>query len=88
MIIKFDHSNNDFINELPKGDTPQETKDYEGFFHVTGISGSIEETKLDLIIRDHDMKKFKKRKDLIEQITKKFNKKFAKQFVDLITALN
>jgi tripeptide aminopeptidase len=71
---------NDFINELPKGETPQETKDYEGFFHVTGISGSIEETKLDLIIRDHDMKKFKKRKELIEQITKKFNKKFAKQF--------
>ena len=71
---------NDFINELPKGETPQETKDYEGFFHVTGISGSIEETKLDLIIRDHDMKKFKKRKELIEQITKKFNKKFSKQY--------
>ena len=71
---------NDFINELPKHETPQETKGYEGFFHVTGISGSIEETNLDLIIRDHDMKKFKKRKELVHQITKKFNKKFAKQF--------
>lgn len=70
----------DFINELPKGETPQETKGYEGFFHVTGITGSIEETKLDLIIRDHDMKKFEKRKKLIEKITKDFNKKFKKQF--------
>jgi tripeptide aminopeptidase len=71
---------NDFINELPKGETPQETKGYEGFFHVTQLQGSIEETKLELIIRDHDMKLFKKRKALVEKITEKFNKKFAKQF--------
>jgi tripeptide aminopeptidase len=71
---------NDFINELPKGETPQETKDYEGFFHVTALSGSIEETKLELIIRDHDMKKFIKRKELVHNITKNFNKRFKKQF--------
>ncbi|MBZ4042557.1 peptidase T [Flavobacterium hibisci] len=71
---------NDFINELPKGETPQETKGYEGFFHVHHIKGNIEETVLELIIRDHNKKKFEKRKDLIEKITKKFNKKFAKQF--------
>jgi len=71
---------NDFIKELPKGETPQETKDYEGFFHVTGITGSIEETKVELIIRDHDMKKFIKRKELVHNITKKFNKQFKKQF--------
>lgn len=71
---------NDFINELPKNEIPQETKGYEGFFHVTQLSGSIEETKLELIIRDHDMKKFKERKKMVENITKKFNKKYAKQF--------
>jgi tripeptide aminopeptidase len=71
---------NDFINELPKGETPQETKGYEGFFHVTQLQGSIEETKLELIIRDHDMKLFKQRKALVEKITAKFNRKFAKQF--------
>jgi len=71
---------NDFINELPKGETPQETKGYEGFFHVHHLTGSIEETVLELIIRDHNKKKFEKRKDLIAKITKKFNKKFAKQF--------
>ena len=71
---------NDFINELPIGETPQETKCYEGFFHVHHLTGSIEETVLELIIRDHSKKKFQKRKELIVKITKKINKKFAKQF--------
>ncbi|MNF26967.1 Peptidase T [compost metagenome] len=71
---------NDFINELPKAETPQDTRGYEGFFHVHHLNGSIEETVLELIIRDHNKKKFEKRKELIEKITKKINKKFAKQF--------
>lgn len=78
---------NDFINELPKGETPQETKGYEGFFHVHHLTGSIEETVLELIIRDHNKLKFEKRKDLIVKIAKKINKKFAKQFgEDIVTA--
>lgn len=71
---------NTFINKLPAGETPEETKGYEGFFHVHHLTGSIEETVLELIIRDHNKKKFKKRKELIEKITRKINKKFAKQF--------
>ena len=70
----------DFMNKLPKKETPQDTKGYDGFFHVTGLRGSIEETVLELIIRDHSAKKFKKRKDLVHEITAKINKKFAKQF--------
>jgi tripeptide aminopeptidase len=78
---------NDFINELPKEETPQDTKGYEGFFHVHHLTGSIEETVLELIIRDHNKKKFEKRKDLIAKITKKFNKKFAKKFgADIVIA--
>ena len=71
---------NDFINELPKKETPQETRGYEGFFHVHHLTGSIEETVLELIIRDHNKVKFEKRKDLIGKIAKKINRKFAKQF--------
>ncbi len=71
---------NDFINELPKNETPQETKDYEGFFHITGINGTIEETKLEFIIRDHDMLKFNKRKEKVLAITAKLNKIFGEQF--------
>jgi tripeptide aminopeptidase len=71
---------NDFINELPKNEIPQETIDYEGFFHVTALSGSLEETKLELIIRDHDMQLFEKRKELVNQIVAKINAKYAAQF--------
>jgi tripeptide aminopeptidase len=71
---------NDFINALPKGETPEETRGYEGFFHVHHLNGSIEESVIELIIRDLNKSKFEKRKSLIEKITKKINKKFAKQF--------
>jgi tripeptide aminopeptidase len=71
---------NEFINALPKGETPEETKGYEGFFHVHHLTGSIEESVVELIIRDHNKTKFEKRKLLIEKIIKKINKKFAKQF--------
>lgn len=71
---------NDFIGELPKKETPETTKGYEGFFHVHHLNGSIEETVLEIIIRDHDAKKFKKRKDFIHAVTEKFNKKYKKQF--------
>jgi tripeptide aminopeptidase len=71
---------NAFINKLPKDEIPQETKGYEGFFHIHHLSGSIEETVLELIIRDHSKKKFEKRKELIAKISNKINKKFAKQF--------
>jgi tripeptide aminopeptidase len=71
---------NDFINQLPNGETPQETKGYEGFFHVHHLNGSIEETVLELIIRDHSASKFKKRKEAIHKIAKKINKQYAKQF--------
>jgi tripeptide aminopeptidase len=71
---------NHFINKLPKDEVPQETKGYEGFFHVHHINGTIEQTVVELIIRDHSAKKFRKRKDLVHEITQKINKKFAKQF--------
>ena len=78
---------NKFISKLPKNEIPQETQDYEGFYHVTQISGSLEDTKLELIIRDHSMKKFEKRKKKVEKIVKKINKKYAKQFGEDICIL-
>nr|WP_322624774.1 peptidase T [uncultured Flavobacterium sp.] len=71
---------NSFISTLPKEEVPEKTKGYEGFFHVTGITGSIEETTVQLIIRDHDLKTFKKRKKMLKNIVGKINRKFKKQF--------
>ncbi|MDY0090802.1 MAG: peptidase T [Flavobacteriaceae bacterium] len=73
---------NKFISSLPKKEIPERTKDYEGFFHVTGITGSIEETVVSLIIRDHSKKKFKRRKELITQLVEKVNKKYSEKFGD------
>lgn len=71
---------NDFINQLPKNEIPQETVDYEGFYHVVGLSGSIEESVVELIIRDHDANLFQERKNKVLEIAEGINKKFAQQF--------
>ncbi len=71
---------NKFISKLPKEEVPEMTSGYEGFFHVTGITGSIEESTVQLIIRDHDSKKFAKRKKLVKKIADKLNRNYSKQF--------
>lgn len=71
---------NKFISKLPKNEVPEKTTGYEGFFHVNHISGSIEETHVDMIIRDHSMKEFKKRKKLVQELADKLNQKYAKKF--------
>ena len=53
-----------FIDSLPKGEVPEKTEGYEGFFHLTAINGEVEETKLNYIIRDHDKDKYEARKQL------------------------
>jgi tripeptide aminopeptidase len=47
---------------------------------VHHLSGSIEETVLELIIRDHNKIKFEKRKEKVAKIVRKINKKFTKKF--------
>ncbi|MCO6148821.1 peptidase T [Flavobacterium sp. NRK1] len=78
---------NDFISALPKGEVPEKTTGYEGFFHVVGLNGSIEETTVQLIIRDHDRAKFEDRKQLVQKITDNINNSFKEQFGgDIATA--
>ncbi|MDM1348758.1 peptidase T [Myroides marinus] len=71
---------NKFISQLPKDEVPQKTTGYEGFFHVHHVTGTIEESVVELIIRDHNLKKYEKRKKQIAKLAKKFNKKHAKKF--------
>lgn len=78
---------NKFIAKLPKDETPETTKNYEGFYHVTNIQGSIEETLVQVIIRDHNRKKFEKRKVYVEELVSKINKKYKKQFGEAIAVL-
>ncbi|MEQ3662850.1 MAG: peptidase T [Flavobacterium sp.] len=71
---------NEFISALPANEVPEKTTGYEGFFHVHHLDGSLEETVLQLIIRDHDKAIFEARKELIHTIAGKINQQYAAQF--------
>lgn len=53
---------NQFIAMLPEDETPAHTEGYEGFYHLIGISGEVEQTSVTYIIRDHDRARFELRK--------------------------
>jgi tripeptide aminopeptidase len=64
---------NEFMGILPPEETPQRTEGREGFFHINHMKGEIEHAEFELIIRDHDREHFKKRKQLLIDITEKLN---------------
>ena len=52
----------EFNNLLPAGDTPRNTDGYEGFFHLTHMSGDVDASTGAYIIREHDPNLFEGRK--------------------------
>ncbi|WP_194190149.1 peptidase T [Clostridium chrysemydis] len=54
---------NEFIDLLPKDEVPEKTEKYEGFNHLVGITGTVEETKMEFIIRDFFSDKFDEKKE-------------------------
>ena len=58
---------------LPKGQTPRDTAGYQGFWHLTDLSGTTEAAKLSYIIRDHDFASFERRKEMLEKIAAVMN---------------
>ena len=63
---------------LPEEQRPRYTQNYEGFFHLTSINGTVEETNMSYIIRDHDRAKFEEKKALMTSIVKYLNQKYGK----------
>ncbi len=61
---------------LPVEQRPRYTQGYEGFFHLIGINGTVEETTMSYIIRDHDRAKFEEKKALMTSIAEFLNKKY------------
>tara|TARA_R110002073_G_scaffold143873_2_gene295870 strand:+ start:704 stop:1942 length:1239 start_codon:yes stop_codon:yes gene_type:complete len=74
---------NEFIAALPKNEIPQETTDYEGFYHLHNMTGNVEKTILEYIIRDHDMELFLKRKSDFENVANTINQKLGKKLVSV-----
>ena len=67
---------NQFIIMLPRWETPEHTEGYEGFYHLVGIEGNVEQTVITYIIRDHDRDRFERRKKELEHLTRKINNEF------------
>lgn len=63
-------------NMLPRHETPEHTEGYEGFYHLISVQGSVEETVLSYIIRDHDRARFESRKKEMEHLVNKINAEF------------
>ncbi|WP_108803560.1 peptidase T [Aquimarina sp. Aq107] len=74
----------DFINSLPRLETPEHTSDREGFFHLYSMNGEVEETKLQYIIRDHDKKHFEARKEMMAKLGDELNKQYGKDVVHVV----
>ncbi len=67
---------NQFISMLPRHETPEHTEGYEGFYHLIGIQGDVEQTTLSYIIRDHDRSRFESRKREMAHLVRKINAEF------------
>ncbi|MAW95119.1 MULTISPECIES: peptidase T [unclassified Leeuwenhoekiella] len=73
----------DFINSLPRLETPEHTSDREGFFHLNGIKGDVEETVLEYIIRDHDREHFEARKEVLSNLGAEINSQYGLELITL-----
>ena len=61
---------------LPQNQRPEHTEGYEGFFHLMRITGTVENTELSYIIRDHSMEEFNRKKKLLEDVVEFINLKY------------
>ena len=66
----------EFNSMLPAGDTPRNTEEYQGFFHMLDISGDVDSAVSHYIIREHDKHLFEGRKQTMLHIAELLNEKY------------
>lgn len=71
----------EFINSLPRMETPEHTEGYQGFFHLHNMNGDVEESTLQYIIRDHDKKHFEARKEVMVKLTNELNSQYGREVI-------
>lgn len=69
---------------LPVEQRPEYTEGYDGFFHIIGFNGTVEQADIAYIIRDHDSTKFEEKKKLMEDCCDFINTKYGKGTVSLV----
>lgn len=73
----------EYQNLLPAAQKPEYTEGYEGFIHLLHMEGEVERSRLDYIIRDHDMAKFQQKKALMVSAAEFLNRKYGDGTVEL-----
>lgn len=73
----------EFNSMLPACERPEHTEDYEGFYHLTSMSGSVSDAELNYIIRDHDARRFDFRQQTMQHVAKLLNEKYGDGTVTL-----
>ncbi len=72
------------LNELlPVFERPEFTDNYEGFYHLFEIEGTVEQAHMSYIIRDHDRDKFEFKKALLTSAVDFINQKYGDAVIDL-----
>lgn len=61
---------------LPAAEDPMYTDGYEGFYHLHGMSGDVDQAEMNYIIRDHDKGKFEQKKRLLQSAADYLNDKY------------
>lgn len=74
---------NRFMSFLPDSETPEHTDGYEGFYHLIGVGGDVEQTTVSYIIRDHDRVRFEARKAEMQRLADLVNAEYGEQVVTL-----
>ncbi|ASE34856.1 peptidase T [Mammaliicoccus sciuri] len=70
-----------FNDQLPSDEVPEHTEGYEGFYHLSDMTGTVEKATLQYIIRDHDKAQFERRKNHLLDIAKVLNHKYNQELI-------
>lgn len=71
----------EFAAQMPVTETPEQTIEFEGFYHLLGIEGNVEHATLSYIIRDHNRKRFEKRKAFVQKAAEWMNERYGEGVV-------
>jgi tripeptide aminopeptidase len=73
----------DYINSLPRLETPEHTQNRQGFFHLYSVTGEVDSTQLQYIIRDHDKEHFEARKEMMLKLADELNSQLGEPCVSV-----
>jgi len=71
------------VNKMPKDEVPERTTGYQGFFHLHSMEGSVEQSTLQYIVRDHDSALFEKRKQFLVNLVADMNRELGEELISL-----